>query len=42
LLAKDRAHQLVDVIAADKTVAEQKLEAVRPVLEEAEAALNTP
>lgn len=41
LLAKDRAQQLVDVIAADKAVAEQKLEAARPALEEAEAALNT-
>ncbi|EFX74753.1 hypothetical protein DAPPUDRAFT_323926 [Daphnia pulex] len=41
LLAKDRAQQLVNVIAADKVVDEQKLEAVRPALEEAEAALNT-
>ena len=40
-LAKDRAQRLVDVIAADKAVAEQKLEAARPALEEAEAALNT-
>ena len=41
LLAKDRAQRLVDVIAADKGVAEMKLEAARPALEEAEAALNT-
>ena len=40
-LAKDRAQRLVDVIAADKAIAEQKLEAARPALEEAEAALNT-
>lgn len=40
-LAKDRAQRLVDVIAADKAVAEQKLEAARPALEEAESALNT-
>lgn len=40
-LAKDRAQRLVDVIAADKTVAEAKLEDARPALEEAEAALNT-
>ena len=40
-VAKDRAQRLVDVIAADKAVAEQKLEAARPALEEAEAALNT-
>lgn len=39
--AKDRAQRLVDVIAADKAIAEQKLEAARPALEEAEAALNT-
>jgi len=41
LLAKDRAQRLVDVIAADKGVAEMKLEAARPALEEAESALNT-
>lgn len=40
-LAKDRAQRLVDVIAADKEVAEAKLEDARPALEEAEAALNT-
>lgn len=40
-LAKDRAQRLVDVIAGEKAVAEEKLEAARPALEEAEAALNT-
>ena len=41
LQAKDRAQRLVDVIASDKGVAEVKLEAARPALEEAESALNT-
>jgi dynein heavy chain len=38
---KDDAQALVDVIAVDKALAEEKLEAARPALEEAEAALNT-
>lgn len=38
---RDKAQILVDVIAQDKAFAEQKLEAARPALEEAEAALNT-
>ena len=31
----------MDFIEADKLIAEEKLEAARPALEEAEAALNT-
>ncbi|XP_069769397.1 dynein axonemal heavy chain 5 isoform X6 [Narcine bancroftii] len=38
---KDKAQLLVDEIAADKRVAETKLEAAKPALEEAEAALQT-
>ncbi len=38
---KDDAQVLVDIIAADKALAEEKLEAARPALEEAIAALNT-
>lgn len=38
---KDKAQKIVDEIAADKIVAEGKLEAARPALEEAEAALQT-
>ena len=38
---KDRAQALVDAISAEKAVAEGKLEAARPALEQAEAALNT-
>ncbi|CAG0918290.1 unnamed protein product [Notodromas monacha] len=38
---KDDAQVLVDIIAADKAWAEQKLEAARPALEEAISALNT-
>ena len=38
---RDKAQVLVNVIAQDKAFAEQKLEAARPALEEAEAALNT-
>ena len=38
---KDRAQGVADVISADKLVAEGKLEAARPALEEAEAALQT-
>ena len=41
LLAKDRVQQLVDVIAADKAVAEKNLKAARPALEEVDAALNS-
>ncbi|XP_066913562.1 dynein axonemal heavy chain 5-like [Clytia hemisphaerica] len=38
---KDRAQAIVDVIGEDKAVAEVKLEAAKPALEEAEAALQT-
>lgn len=38
---KDKAQGVADVISADKVVAEGKLEAARPALEEAEAALKT-
>ena len=38
---KDRAQGVADVISADKAMAEGKLEAARPALEEAEAALQT-
>jgi dynein heavy chain len=38
---KDRAQKIVDEIAVDKAFAEEKLEAARPALEEAEAALQT-
>ena len=38
---KDKAEQLVACIAEEKALAEQKLEAAKPALEEAEAALNT-
>ncbi|KAM9783262.1 dynein axonemal heavy chain 5-like [Neosynchiropus ocellatus] len=38
---KDKAQALVDSISAKKAIAEQKLEAARPALEEAESALQT-
>ena len=38
---KDKAQEIVDQINADKVVAEAKLLAAKPALEEAEAALNT-
>ncbi|XP_059149715.1 dynein axonemal heavy chain 5-like isoform X1 [Physella acuta] len=38
---KDKAQTIVDSIATDKAIAMDKLEAARPALEEAEAALNT-
>ncbi|KFB36573.1 AGAP007675-PA-like protein [Anopheles sinensis] len=41
LAVKNRADVLVDQIQADARVAEQKLEAARPALEQAEAALKT-
>lgn len=37
---KDKAQKIVDEIDSEKVVAEAKLEAARPALEEAEAALN--
>uniref|UniRef100_A0A5K3EIA0 AAA domain-containing protein n=1 Tax=Mesocestoides corti TaxID=53468 RepID=A0A5K3EIA0_MESCO len=41
LVVKDKCEKIVSSIAAEKAVAEEKLEAARPALEEAEAALNT-
>lgn len=38
---RDKAQALVNDIAKDKLLAEEKLEEARPALEEAEAALNT-
>lgn len=41
LIVKDKCEKIVASIAVEKVVAEDKLEAARPALEEAEAALNT-
>ncbi|KAM6127972.1 dynein axonemal heavy chain 8 [Pterocles gutturalis] len=40
-IVKDKAQKIVDEIDAEKVIAEKKLEAAKPALEEAEAALNT-
>ena len=40
-VVKDKAQKVADVISADKAVAEGKLEAAKPALEEAERALQT-
>ena len=37
---KDKAQLIVDEIAVEKAIAEEKLEAARPALEQAEAALQ--
>lgn len=41
MIVKEKAEILVTCIAEEKALAEQKLEAAKPALEEAEAALNT-
>ena len=37
---KDKAQAIVDSISVDKAIAKEKLEAARPALQEAEAALQ--
>lgn len=39
-VVKDRAQKIVDGIGTEKAIAEEKLEAAKPALEEAKAALN--
>lgn len=39
-VVKDKAQKIVDGIGKEKAIAETKLEAARPALEEAESALN--
>lgn len=39
-VVKDKAQKIVDEIGVEKAIAEKKLEAAKPALEDAEAALN--